>query len=109
MDVHAKIGLGPRSAESHRLIGRGMQSVRDFVLRTHDYAIVDVAKALALRLGMTDRLIEAIAYSGYPAKAVSLRKDRHCYRCPARSLRVWRYGLSRKILAPRSSPRDGQR
>lgn len=66
-----------RAAESHRLIGRGMQSVRDYVLHVHGEAIVRVAKSLAWRLGLTDRLVEAIAYSGRPRLAGELRKGRH--------------------------------
>jgi hypothetical protein len=66
-----------RAAESHRLIGRGMQSVRNFVLRTHGVEVVRIAKALAFRLGLTDRLVEAIAYSGCPVLTGDLRKGRH--------------------------------
>ena len=66
-----------RAAESYRLIGRGMQSVRDFVLRTHGEAVVRVAKSLAWRLGLTDRLVEAVSYSGHPGLAGDLRKGKH--------------------------------
>ena len=65
-----------RTAESNRSIGRGMQSVRDFVLRTHGEAVVRIAKSLASRLGLTDRLVEAIAYSGCPRLAGELCKGR---------------------------------
>jgi hypothetical protein len=65
-----------RTAESNRSIGRGMQSVRDFVLRTHGEAVVRIAKSLASRLGLTDRLVEAIAYSGRPRLAGELCKGR---------------------------------
>jgi hypothetical protein len=66
-----------RASEYHRLIGRGMQSVRDFVLHTHGEAVVRVAKSLAARLGLTDRLVEAIAYSRCPTLVGELRKGRH--------------------------------
>ena len=66
-----------RATERHRLIGRGMQSIRDFVLRVHGEPIVCVAKALAARLELTDRLVEAIAYSGRPSLVGELRKDRY--------------------------------
>lgn len=66
-----------RAAERYRLIGRGMQSIRDFVLRVHGEPLVRVAKAVAARLKLTDRLVEAIAYSGRPVLAGKLRKGRY--------------------------------
>lgn len=66
-----------RAAESNRMIGRGMQSIRSFVLHAHGEAVVRVAKAFASRLGLTDKLVETVAYSGYPALARDLRKGRH--------------------------------
>ncbi len=66
-----------RTSETNRLIGRGMQSVRAFILHTHGEAVVRSAKSLALRLGLTDRLVEAMAYSGHPRLVGELRKGRH--------------------------------
>jgi hypothetical protein len=53
-----------------------MQSVRTFVLHTHGKTIVRAAKSLALRLGLTDRLVESISYSGCPKLAGELRQGR---------------------------------
>jgi hypothetical protein len=55
-----------RASETHRSFGRGMQSIRDFVLRVHGRSVVHVAKSLANRLGLGARLVEALAYSGHP-------------------------------------------
>src|SRR5262249_36071139 len=55
-----------RANENHRMIGRGMQSIRHFLLRNHGQSVVHLAKSLALKLGLTSRLVEAFAYCGYP-------------------------------------------
>ena len=55
-----------RATESNRMIGRGMQSIRDFVLRIHGRSVVHIAKSLAAQKGLTSRMVEALAYSGYP-------------------------------------------
>jgi len=55
-----------RVSETNRSFGRGMQSIRDFVLRLHGRSIVHVAESLANQLGLGARLVEALAYSGHP-------------------------------------------
>lgn len=52
-----------RHDERNRLISRGMQSVRRFVLRRDGRAIVDAAAALARRLGRGDALAQALWHS----------------------------------------------
>jgi hypothetical protein len=65
-----------RATESNRMIGRGMQSIRDFVLRLHGRSVVRIAKSLAAQKGLTSRVVEALAYSGYPHLAGDLLKGR---------------------------------
>jgi hypothetical protein len=55
-----------RGSETNRSFGRGMQSIRDFVLRVHGRSVVHVAKSLANELGLGARLVETLAYSGRP-------------------------------------------
>ena len=61
-----------RANETNRTIGRGMQSIRDYVLRVHGKAVVRVAKSLALQLGLASQLVEGLAYSGHPDLAGEL-------------------------------------
>jgi hypothetical protein len=57
-----------RRDERNRLISRGMQSVRHYVLRRHGRAIVDAAAATARRLGLERALAAAVWHSaGAPA------------------------------------------
>src|SRR3981081_1482826 len=72
LDVDGKVRVCTCS-ESH-LIGRGMQSVRDFVLHTHGEAAIRVAKSFASLSGQPAERIEAIAFSGHPRRAGELRK-----------------------------------
>ena len=65
-----------RAQETHRLFGRGMQSIRSFVLRRHGRAVVEMAKPIAERLGLSSRLVEVLAYSGYPQLAGDLVRGR---------------------------------
>jgi hypothetical protein len=65
-----------RATERNRVFGRGMQSIRDFVLRTHGESVVEVAKSLALRLGLTTQLVEALSYSGFAKYAGELFSGR---------------------------------
>jgi len=65
-----------RAAERGRCIGRGMQSIRDFVLRRHGESVIRVARRIASRRGVTDRLVEALSYSGRPALAGECRQGR---------------------------------
>lgn len=45
-----------RGQETDRSFGRGMQSIRSFVLRHHGRTVVDMAKPIAQRLGLTLQL-----------------------------------------------------
>ena len=54
-----------RASEENRVIGRGMQSIRDYVLCIHGYTAVSIATGLANRLSLRERLITNIAYSGF--------------------------------------------
>jgi glycosyltransferase involved in cell wall biosynthesis len=72
-----------RATESNRMIGRGMQSIRDFVLRIHGRSVVHIAKSLAARKGLTSRVVEALAYSGHPHLAGDLLRGRGRLVCRA--------------------------
>ena len=61
-----------RAQDSYRSFGRGMQSIRSFVLRCHGQAVVDVATPIAQKRGLNSRLVETLAYSGYPHLAGNL-------------------------------------
>lgn len=61
-----------RAQDTNRSFGRGMQSIRSFVLRHHGRAVVDVAREISRRRGLDSRLVEALAYSGYPHLAGDL-------------------------------------
>lgn len=61
-----------RAQDSNRAFGRGMQSIRSFVLRYHGRAVVDVARQISQRRGLNSGLVEALAYSGYPHLAGSV-------------------------------------
>jgi glycosyltransferase involved in cell wall biosynthesis len=52
-----------RRDERNRLISRGMQSVRQYVLRRHGRAIVDAAATTARRLGLEGALAAAVWHS----------------------------------------------
>ena len=65
-----------RSQESNRTISRGMQSIRDFVLVSHGPKVVEIARSWAEKLGLIDRLIEALCYSGHPLLARDLLRNR---------------------------------
>jgi hypothetical protein len=65
-----------RANESNRTIGRGMQSIRDYVLRVHGNGVVGAAKLLASQLGLASQLVAALAYSGRPVLAGELIKGR---------------------------------
>lgn len=61
-----------RAGEENRVIGRGMQSVRDFVLRTHGDEAIRLAIDLATRTQLIENLATNLAYSGYIKRAVQL-------------------------------------
>jgi glycosyltransferase involved in cell wall biosynthesis len=72
-----------RASETNRLFGRGTQSIRAFVLRVHGRSIVRVARSLAEDLGLTSRLVEALAYTGHPNLAGDLLKGKALLVCRA--------------------------
>jgi hypothetical protein len=65
-----------RVTETNRTFGRGMQSIRDFVLRIHGKSVVRAAKMIAKQRGLNSRLVEALSYSGQPHLAGELLKGR---------------------------------
>jgi hypothetical protein len=72
-----------RASETNRSFGRGMQSIRDFVLRVHGRSVVHVAKSLANQLGLGARLVETLAYSGHPHLVGELLRGRAPLACRA--------------------------
>ena len=58
-----------RICESNRVINRGMQSIRDTVIRMHGSDLVARARRIAQRTRLEANLVEALAYSGWPAMA----------------------------------------
>ena len=72
-----------RAVERNRLIGRGMQSIRDFVLHLHGECAVRIARRIASKLDLTDRLVEALSYSGHPTVTGESHRGRHRLVCRA--------------------------
>ena len=72
-----------RATETNRMIGRGMQSIRDFVLRAHGRSVVRIAQSLAAKMGLTSRFVETLAYDGYPHLAGELLRGRTRLVCRA--------------------------
>jgi hypothetical protein len=72
-----------RAQETDRLFGRGLQSIRSFVLRRHGRAIVDVVKPIACRLGQCSSLVAVLSYCGYPHLAGDLLGGRAPIVCRA--------------------------
>ena len=70
-----------RAEETYRLFGRGMQSIRSFVLRRHGRTVVDMARPIAQKLGLNSRLVEVLSYSGYPQLAGDLVRGRISTAC----------------------------
>jgi glycosyltransferase involved in cell wall biosynthesis len=84
-----------RAIETNRTIGRGMQSIRNFVLRAHGKSVVRAAKLVAAERGLTSRLVESLSYSGYPHLAGELLKGRARLVC-----RAFAKGLVIRLLEP---------
>jgi hypothetical protein len=82
-----------RSGESNRVIGRGMQAVRDAVLRMHGVEAVARARDLAERMGLQARLVEALAYSGRPWLAHAGPRE-----CRAAAGRMFLKGLALRCI-----------
>lgn len=72
-----------RASETYRAFGRGMQSIRDYVLDVHGKAVVHLAKPIAAQLGLTARLVESLSYSGHPYLAGELLKGHAALACRA--------------------------
>jgi hypothetical protein len=70
-----------RGGETDRSFGRGMQSIRSFVLHRHGRAVVDVARPMAQRLSLSSRLLEVLSYAGYPQLAGDLARGRISTAC----------------------------
>lgn len=70
-----------RAQETYRSFGRGMQSIRSFVLRRHGRTVVDMAKPIAQRRELSSRLLEVLSYSGYPHLAGELVRGRAATAC----------------------------
>jgi glycosyltransferase involved in cell wall biosynthesis len=65
-----------RATDKDRALNRGMQSIRDFVLNLHGDSLIHAAKRLASRLGLIERFVESVAYSGHPSAAGEWRRGR---------------------------------
>lgn len=70
-----------RSQEPNRIISRGFQSIRDFVLLADAFKVVDRAKFFALKLGLGDRFVQSLAYSGRPLRAAEFLHGRRELAC----------------------------
>jgi len=70
-----------RAEDTYRTFGRGMQSVRSFVLRCHGRTVVNVARQIAEKRGLNSRLVETLSYSGYPHLAGNLVRGRTYEAC----------------------------
>ena len=72
-----------RAQDTYRSFGRGMQSIRSFVLRCHGRTVVDMARPIAQKRGLNSRLVETLSYSGYPHLAGDLVRGRISTACRA--------------------------
>jgi len=70
-----------RAQDTYRSFGRGMQSIRSFVLRRHGRTVVDMARPIAQKRGLNSRLVETLSYSGYPLLAGDLVRGRTSTAC----------------------------
>jgi hypothetical protein len=65
-----------RAQEPDRVISRGMQSIRQYLLHRHGTGIVQCARLLARSSEQLGRLVQALAYAGSPALAGELLRER---------------------------------
>jgi len=72
-----------RAHETYRSFGRGMQSIRSFILRSHGRTVVEAARPIARRQGLDSRLVETLSYAGYPHFAGDLVRGRTSAACRA--------------------------
>lgn len=62
--THLPRSESARADDSNRMINRGVQSIRDYLIRSHGARVVSAARSIAVRMGLLDRLVEALAYNG---------------------------------------------
>ena len=62
--THLPRSESARANDSNRMINRGVQSIRAYLLRSHGARVVGAARSIAVRMGLLDRLVEALAYNG---------------------------------------------
>jgi hypothetical protein len=55
-----------RAEDRSRAISRGVQCIRDYVLKVHGRSIVSVARRLAEKHNLIDRLVKSLSYSRHP-------------------------------------------
>jgi hypothetical protein len=72
-----------RAQETDRLFGRGLQSIRGFVLRRHGRSVVDMVRPIAHKLGLCSSLVGVLSYCGYPHLAGDLLRGRASIACRA--------------------------
>lgn len=79
-----------RAQDTYRSFGRGMQSLRKYVLLHHGRTVVDIARQIAQKRGLNSRLVEALSYSGYPHFAGDLLRGRTAtaFRATAKGLAI---------------------
>ena len=65
-----------RADDSKRMINRGVQSIRDYLLRSHGAGVISAARSIAVRMGLLDRFVEALAYNGYAWSVRDLLRGR---------------------------------
>ncbi len=82
-----------RAFERNRSFGRGMQSIRDFVLRSHGRSVVRAAQSFAEERGLTSSLAESLAYSGHLYLAGKLLRGRLPLVC-----RAFAKGLAMRLV-----------
>src|SRR5262249_57363981 len=60
-----------------RALMRGMKGIRTLFVSLHGASLIHAAKRLASRLGLIERFVESVAYSGHPSAAGEWRRGRH--------------------------------
>jgi Glycosyl transferase family 2 len=65
-----------RANENNRLFGRGLQSIRRFIIKHSGRAVIKAATEAAEKLSLSSTLFELLAHSGYPRLTGSIAQDR---------------------------------
>jgi hypothetical protein len=65
-----------RANDRSRMISRGMQRIRDYLLAVHGASLLPMARLMAARSGRLQQLIESLAYSGYWQRATEEQGSR---------------------------------